>query len=92
MNKLLQLDKLDGNRQGVLMDIIEKGEILGAVKDSFPARDLTMSDTFVSLLFYYGMLTVKGVRGDRLVLGISKNNYASNIIIIFWKYTRIRLS
>ena len=74
MNKLLQLDKLDGNRQGVLMDIIEKGEILGAVKESFPARDLTMSDTFVSLLFYYGMLTVKGVRGDRLVLGIPNNN------------------
>lgn len=67
MNKLLQLDKLDGNRQGVLMDIIEKGEILGAVKETFPARDLTMAETFVSLLFYYGMLTVKGVRGDRLV-------------------------
>ena len=74
MNKLLQLDKLDGNRQGVLMDIIEKGEILGAVKETFPARDLTMAETFVSLLFYYGMLTVKGVRGDRLVLGIPNNN------------------
>ena len=74
MKKLLQLDHLDGNRKGVLRTIIENGEILGTIKDSFPASDLTNPDMFVSLLFYYGMLTIKGVRGEKLVLGIPNNN------------------
>ena len=74
MKKLLQLDHLDGNRKGVLRTIIENGEILGIIKDSFPASDLTNPDMFVSLLFYYGMLTIKGVRGEKLLLGIPNNN------------------
>ena len=74
MHKLLQLDKLDGDRKGVLMEIAEKGEILGTIKETFPASELTEPDTFVSLLFYYGMLTIKGVQGDRLLLGIPNNN------------------
>lgn len=74
MHKLLQLDKLDGDRKGVLMEIAEKGEILGTIKETFPASELTDPDTFVSLLFYYGMLTIKGVQGDRLLLGIPNNN------------------
>lgn len=74
MKKLLQLDHLDGNRKGVLLDVIEKGEIIGTIKETFPAKELTMPDTFVSLLFYYGMLTIRGVSGDRLLLGIPNNN------------------
>ena len=27
-----------------------------------------------SLLFYYGMLTIKGTRGDKMILGIPNNN------------------
>ncbi len=74
MKKLLQLDKLDGDRKGVLRTIIEKGEIVANIEESFPARMLTKPQMFVSLLFYYGMLTIKEVKGDRLVLGIPNNN------------------
>ena len=74
MKKLLQLDKLDGNRKGVIRTIIEKGEIIGKIAETFPARMLTKPRMFVSLLFYYGMLTIKGTKGDRLILGIPNNN------------------
>lgn len=74
MKKLLQLDKLDGNRKGVIYEIAEKGEIIGNIETGFPASELTDPDIFVSLLFYYGMLTIKGTHGDRLVLGIPNNN------------------
>ena len=74
MKKLLQLDKLDGDRKGVLRTIIEKGEIGANIVESFPARMLTNPQMFVSLLFYYGMLTIKDTRGDRLLLGIPNNN------------------
>lgn len=74
MKKLLQLDKLDGNRKGVIRTIIENGEIKGKIAETFPARMLTKPRMFVSLLFYYGMLTIKGTKGDRLILGIPNNN------------------
>lgn len=74
MKKLLQLDKLDGDRKGVLRTIIENGEIRGNIEESFPAKLLVKPQMFISLLFYYGMLTIKGTRGDQLVLGIPNNN------------------
>ena len=74
MKKLLQLDKLDGDRKGVLRTIIENGEIVGNIEESFPARELTKPDIFISLLFYYGMLTIKDTFGDQLLLTIPNNN------------------
>lgn len=74
MKKLLQLDKLDGDRKGVIKTIAEKGEIIGTIEESFPARELTDPNIFISLLFYYGMLTIKGVLGEQLILGIPNNN------------------
>ena len=74
MKKLLQLDKLDGNRKGVIYEIAEQGEIISNLETTFPAETLTNPKMFVSLLFYYGMLTIKGTRGSRLMLGIPNNN------------------
>ena len=74
MNKLLQFDKLDGNRKGIIKQIAETEHITTVLEESFPARALTNPDTFVSLLFYYGMLTIKDKRGAQLVLGIPNNN------------------
>lgn len=74
MKKLLQLDRLDGDRKGIINEIAERGEILGNIETSFPAKMLIQPQMFVSLLFYYGMLTIKGTRGDRLILGIPNNN------------------
>ena len=74
MKKLLQFDKLDGNRKGVIRTIAEKGEIVCELFESFPAHEITKPEFFPSLLFYYGMLTIKGTLGNLLVLGIPNNN------------------
>ena len=74
MKKLLQLDRLDGDRKGVIVTIAENEEIIGTIEETFPAKALTDPNIFVSLLFYYGMLTIKGVLGDQLILGIPNNN------------------
>ena len=74
MKKLLQLDKLDGDRKGVLRTIIENGEIIGNIEESFPAKLLVRPQIFISLLFYYGMLTITATRGNYLVLSIPNNN------------------
>ena len=74
LKRLVRLDQLDGDRKGVLKEIAEKGEITSNIALSFPASDLIKPNKFVSLLFYYGMLTIKGVSGLQLVLAIPNNN------------------
>lgn len=74
LKKLLQFDRIDGDRKGVIQKIIEKGQIVSELYESFPARELVKAEIFPSLLFYYGMLTIKGTRGSKLILGIPNNN------------------
>lgn len=74
MQKLLQFDKLDGDRKGLINKIAEEGEIVCELFDSFSAYQIPKVQFFPSLLYYYGMLTIKGTRGERLVLGIPNNN------------------
>ena len=74
MKRLLQLDKLDGDRKGVIRTIAEEGEIICKLYETFPAHEITKPEVFPSLLFYYGMLTIKETLGNQLVLGIPNNN------------------
>ena len=74
MKKLLQLDRLDGDRKGVIRTIAEEGEIVCRLEETFPASRITDPEVFPSLLFYYGMLTIKGTLGNLLILGIPNNN------------------
>ena len=74
LKKLIQLDRLDGDRKGILRQIAEEGEIVSEIVPSFPASALVKPEMFISLLFYYGMLTIKGTRGARLILSIPNNN------------------
>ena len=74
MKKLLLLDKLDGDRKGVIRTIAETGQIVTTLEETFPASRLTNPQTFTSLLFYYGMLTIKDTFGDMQILGIPNNN------------------
>ena len=74
MKKLLQFDKLDGDRKGVIRTIAENGEIVCKLEETFPAHEITKPEVFPSLLFYYGMLTIKDVVGNLLVLAIPNNN------------------
>ena len=52
MKKLIRLDKLDGNRKGVLRKITEEGEIITNLVTTFPATEIANPEIFPSLLFY----------------------------------------
>lgn len=74
MKKLLQFDKLDGDRKGIIRKIAEEEQIVTQLYESFSAYQIPKAEIFPSLLFYYGMLTIKGTRGSKLILGIPNNN------------------
>ena len=74
MKKLLLFDKLDGERKGIIRKIAEEEQIVTQLYESFSAYQIPKAEIFPSLLFYYGMLTIKGTRGSKLILGIPNNN------------------
>ena len=70
MKRLLQLDKLDGNRKGIIRRITEEGSIVSNLYETFPASEIVKPEYFPSLLFYYGMLTIKDTFGEQVIFGI----------------------
>ncbi len=74
MKNLLQFDTLDEERKGMLQKIAEEEQIVAELHEQFSAYQIPKKEIFPSLLFYYGMLTLKGTRGMKVVLGIPNNN------------------
>ena len=40
---------------------MSKGFVTGELKEGFPAEDIARNDNFVSLLYYFGMVTIGGI-------------------------------
>lgn len=74
LDRLIRLDRLDGDRKGVLTEIAQNGYTLGTIASSFPANQLTDPEMFKSLLFYYGMLTIAEEEDGLVKLTIPNNN------------------
>jgi len=74
MRKLIQLDTLDNYRRGIIHQVAEKGFIVSRLQESFDASRLADRENFISLLFYYGMLTIGDIEGADLRLVIPNNN------------------
>lgn len=78
-SKLKMLARIDhdcsqeGSRMSTIEEIAAKGEILVDLHTSFPAEKVTDIDNFRSLLYYYGLLTICGTRGDLLKMCIPNN-------------------
>lgn len=96
LDRIVRLDKIEGDRKGVLLEIAQNGFTYGRVKRSFPANQLTDPNMFKSLLFYYGMVTIKGMRGAQCILGIPNNNvreqYYNYMLVEYNKIHTIDLS
>ena len=63
-NKLTYLIKLDhglGENFSVIKEIAEQGEITTDIVTHFSALEMTDPSNFKSLLFYFGLLSIKGV-------------------------------
>ena len=74
MMKLIQIDSLSNSRRGVIHQIADDGYIYATPVESFPAKELADEKNFVSLLLYYGMLTIGGTFGTLTKLIIPNNN------------------
>ena len=74
MKKLIQLDKLETRRKSIIYQIAEEGSIMSNLVHYFPASEMIKQENFISLLYYYGMLTIVGNDGNKLRLGIPNTN------------------
>ncbi len=84
LKRLIEIDNMEENRLRIIHEITEKGYIQGILVSHFPAERIMDYDNFVSLLYYYGMLTIGGVEGELLTLIIPNNN----VRLQYYRYLR----
>lgn len=61
LRMLIRKDKEFAHDASVIQTLAKKGYVTGNLKTGFPAEQITDPDNFVSLLFYFGMLTIDGM-------------------------------
>ena len=74
LRNLIEIGNMTEERRQTIYDIVHTGYTYAMINSYFPAESITDEDNFVSLLFYYGMLTIRGTLGAMLKLGIPNNN------------------
>ena len=60
LRMLIRKDKEFAHDASIIQTLVSQGYITGELKGGFPAANIVDSDNFVSLLYYFGMLTVSG--------------------------------
>lgn len=60
LRMLIRKNKEFAHDASIIQTLVSQGYITGELKDGFPAANIVDSDNFVSLLYYFGMLTVSG--------------------------------
>lgn len=60
LRMLIRKDKEFAHDASIIQTLVSQGYITDELKDGFPAANIVDSDNFVSLLYYFGMLTVSG--------------------------------
>ncbi|MDO4164894.1 MAG: ATP-binding protein [Bacteroides sp.] len=74
MKKLIELDGMGDEQRGIIRRIAAEGKIDARLNLSFPAERIFDKQNFISLLYYYGMLTITGCWGSVYELSIPNNN------------------
>lgn len=70
LRMLIRKDKEFAHDASIIQTVVSQGFITGELKKGFPAVSITNSDNFVSLLYYFGMLTISGVHKGKTKLTI----------------------
>ena len=70
LRMLIRKDKEFAHDASIIQTLVNQGYITGDLKDSFPATSITNPDNFVSLLYYFGMLTISGTYKGKTKLTI----------------------
>ena len=63
-------DKEFAHDASVIQTLVSQGYITGELKKGFPAVNITNPDNFISLLYYFGMLTISGIDKGKTKLTI----------------------
>ena len=65
LRMLIRRDKEFAHDASVIQNLVNNGYITGTLKTGFPAENIGDPDNFVSLLYYFGMVTIAGTyEGD----------------------------
>ncbi len=70
LRMLIRKDKEFAHDASAIQTLVSQGYITGELKESFPAANIVDSDNFVSLLYYFGMLTISGMYKGKTKLTI----------------------
>ena len=60
MRMLIRHDKEFAHDASIIQDLVTKGYVTGNLVENFPAERINDPDNFLSLLFYFGMVTIDG--------------------------------
>ena len=70
LRMLIRKDKEFAHDASIIQTLISQGYITGEVKKGFPAASIIDPDNFISLLYYFGMLTINGTHEGKCKLTI----------------------
>ena len=70
LRMLIRKDKEFAHDASVIQTLVSQSYITGELKSGFPASSITNPDNFVSLLYYFGMLTISGMHRGKTKLTI----------------------
>ncbi len=57
---LIRHDKSFSHDASIIQELVTKGFVTGSLNENFPAEQINDPDNFLSLLFYFGMVTIDG--------------------------------
>ena len=70
LRMLIRKDKEFAHDASIIQTLVSEGYVTGELKKGFPAINITNPDNFMSLLYYFGMLTISGTYEGRTKLTI----------------------
>ncbi|KPA13093.1 hypothetical protein MHK_006694 [Candidatus Magnetomorum sp. HK-1] len=70
LRHLILVDQKFNGNFSRLQEIINKNQIQSTINLSFPLKELIAPNNFISLLYFFGLLTIRHDMGETLILGI----------------------
>ncbi|MDY5636984.1 MAG: AAA family ATPase, partial [Parabacteroides sp.] len=61
LRMLIRKDKEFAHDASIIQTLVSKGFVTGELKEGFPAENIADSNNFISLLYYFGMVTIGGI-------------------------------
>ena len=65
LRMLIRKDKEFAHDASIIQTLVSQGFVTGELKEGFPAENIAKNDNFISLLYYFGLVTIGGCyQGD----------------------------